>query len=154
MLLFGGIEEPAKNRENKVIASQQRVLMAIYTESTPGPQPLLAPAGSLRVLVAEDPFISNFLRTMLQRRGHQVVTGEAGHVSELMRNGSVKAQLVITNRPEAFLPFAETLPLLYIAANPDPAVALQFPACRILRKPFRNGDLLEAVEELAHSVVP
>jgi hypothetical protein len=82
------------------------------------------------------------------------VTGEAVHASELLRAGSVTANVVITNQPEAFLPLASTLPLLYIAANPDPELASQFPTCRVLRKPFRNDDLLEAVEELAHGVIP
>jgi len=129
--------------------------MAIHPESSRGSAPFL-PGGpaSARVLVAEDPFVSSFLRTVLQRHGHQVVTGEAVHASELLRAGSVTANVVITNQPEAFLPLASTLPLLYIAANPDPELASQFPTCRVLRKPFRNDDLLEAVEELAHGVIP
>jgi hypothetical protein len=133
---------------------EERVLMAIYSESSSGPAPFL-PEGSVsaRILVAEDPFISSFLRTVLQRHGHQVVIGEAVRASELLRDGSVIANVVITNQPEAFLPLAGTLPLLYIAANPDPELASQFPTCRVLRKPFRNDELLEAVKELAHSGV-
>jgi len=91
---------------------------------------------------------------MLERHGHQVLTGDAEQASESLRQGRMQPQVVITNQPEAFLPLAGTLPLLYIAANPDPALALQFPACRVLRKPFRNDELLEAVGELARSVVP
>ena len=128
--------------------------MATYSESSSAPPILLNNPVSARILVVEDPFVSSFLRAVLQRRGHKVVTGEAVRASELLREGGVTANVVITNRPEAFLPFAGTLPLLYIAANPDPALASQFPTCRVLRKPFRNDELLEAVEELAHSVVP
>jgi len=129
--------------------------MAIYSESSLGQQPVLPDrSASARILVAEDPFVSSFLRAVLQRHGHKVVIGEAYRASELLRDGSDTANVVITNQPEAFLPFAATLPLLYIAANPDPALVSQFPTCRVLRKPFRNDDLLEAVEQLAHSVVP
>lgn len=105
-------------------------------------------------MVAEDPFVSSFLRTVLQRHGHDVTIGEALHASELIREGGISADIVITNTPEAFLPLASTLPLLYIAANPDPELASKFPACRVLRKPFRNDELLEAVEDLVHGVVP
>jgi hypothetical protein len=100
------------------------------------------------VLVAEDPFVSSFLRTILLRRGHKVMTGEAGRASQLMMEGSVTPDVVITNRPEAFLPFANSLRLVYIAANPDPELALRFLTCRVLRKPFRNDELLAAVEQL------
>jgi CheY-like chemotaxis protein len=104
------------------------------------------------ILVAEDPFINTFLRTVLQRRGHKVVTSDPAQGSDLMRTGEVKADLVITNKPEAFLPFAEQLPILYIAATPDPARVECFHACRMLRKPFRSEDLLEAVEELSRAL--
>jgi CheY-like chemotaxis protein len=106
-----------------------------------------------RILVAEDPFVSSFLRTVLQRHGHDVVTCEAGYASERLIQGSVAADVVITNDPEAFLPSAGTVHLLYIAANPDLDLAAQFPACRVLRKPFRNHELLEAIEDLTHNVV-
>jgi hypothetical protein len=113
------------------------------------PRPFLSTGPvSLRILIAEDPLITTFLRTILERHGHQVMTGEP------MRNRGMQPQLVITNRPEDFLPFAGTLPMLYIAASPDPAMALRFSNCRVLCKPFRNADLLEAVDELAQSVLP
>ena len=129
--------------------------MSNHSESSSGPRPF-SPGGppSARILVAEDPFVSKFLRAVLQRHGHNVVTGEAAQASELLRAGSVIANVVITNQPEAFLPLAGTLPLIYIAANPDPELASRFPTCRVLRKPFRNDELLEAVKELAHGVVP
>ncbi len=107
-----------------------------------------------RILVAEDPFVSTFLRAVLKKRGHEVVTGDAVHASELLHQGSVAADLVITNDPEAFLEFAGMLPMLYIAATPDPDLASRFSVCRVLRKPFRNDELLAAVEQLTGSVVP
>ena len=114
----------------------------------------LPPESSTRILVAEDPFINSFLRTVLSRHGHAVVAGEPYHASDLLLGGSISADVVITNTPQAFLSFADRLPLLYIAASPDPEVAARFRNCRVLRKPFRNDDLLEAVEELGHLAVP
>jgi hypothetical protein len=127
--------------------------MPIYSQSPPAQAFLPEHPVSARILVAEDPFVGSFLRTVLQRHGHKVVTGEAVYSSELVRQGRIAADVVITNDPEAFLPLAGTLPLLYIAASPDPELASKFAACRVLRKPFHNDELLEAVEDLAHSVV-
>jgi hypothetical protein len=39
--------------------------------------------------------------------------------------------------------------MLYIAASPDPEVALRFQVCRVLPKPFRYEELLAAVDDLA-----
>jgi hypothetical protein len=127
--------------------------MSTYSASS-GPHPFLpkVPAAA-DILVVEDPFVSTFLRTVLQKHGHKVVIAEAVRASELLRMGSIAPRLVITNRPEVFLTFAGALPVLYIAANPDSELAMQFRNCRALRKPFTNHQLLEAVEELAH-VVP
>jgi hypothetical protein len=129
-------------------------LMSTNPESQPLPPAVLAERpGSARILVAEDVFVSSFLRMVLQKHGHKVVTGDAARASELIRQGTA-ADVVITNQPEVFLEFARILPMLYIAASPDPELASQFPICRVLRKPFRNDELLSAVEQLAESVVP
>jgi hypothetical protein len=117
---------------------------------TPYPPLASMPAS---ILVAEDPFVSSFLRAILTKKGHKVVTGEALRLSALLSQGTLAADIVITNRPDAFLQLASTQPVLYIAANPDPNLARQFSACRMLRKPFRNDELLLAVEELAHHAV-
>jgi hypothetical protein len=119
-------------------------LAAFYTGN---PQPA-------RILVSEDPLVSTFLRAILQRRGHQVIFGDADHASDLLREGIAGIDLVITNAPQDFLPFAATLPVLYIAAQPDAMLAARFAHCQMLGKPFRNDDLLHAVEELACCVVP
>jgi hypothetical protein len=128
--------------------------MGIQQESSPAPHPLLrANSSSARVLVVEDPYVSGFLRAVLQRHGHQVITCDAAQASSQLREGTLQVDVVITNQPEDLLPFAGALALLYIAADPDYSMALRFPVCRILHKPFRNDGLLEAVEELARHVV-
>jgi hypothetical protein len=91
---------------------------------------------------------------VLQRHGHEVVIDEATHASELLLHGDVAADLVITNQPDLFLDLAGRVRLLYIAAVPDIDLASRFSRCRVLRKPFRNDDLLSAVEDLAHSDIP
>jgi hypothetical protein len=127
--------------------------MTRHSESPSGPQESgQSEHSTTTILVAEDPFINHFLRTVLQRRGYQVVTTDHHQGSDLMRTGQVKADVIITNKPEMFLPFGEDLPMLYIAANPDPEVALCFHSCRVLRKPFRYEDLLQLVDELKKSV--
>lgn len=127
--------------------------MSIYS-AVSGP-PALLPKESVtaNILVAEDPFVSSFLRAVLQKHGYKVVLGDAVHACELLGQGSIAPDLLITNRPDVFLQFAGKLPLLYIAASPDTDLAKQFLNCRVLRKPFRNEELLEAVEDLA-DVVP
>jgi len=131
------------------------VLMALQSESASDPQSrACAERVSATVLVLEDPLINNFLRAVLQRHGHKVVIVQPEQCADLKRSGIPPADLVVTNRPEAFLPFADTLPVIYIAASPDPVLASQFHMCRVLPKPFRNDDLLEAVGELARRVVP
>jgi hypothetical protein len=128
--------------------------MAIPSESQSRPQQLSRAEPIHAILVAEDPFISTFLRAVLQRHGHKVILSDPYRATDSMRSGELKTAVVITNNPEVFLPFADTLPMLYIAANPDPELAQRFHACRILRKPFRNEDLLEAVQELIPLVIP
>jgi hypothetical protein len=123
-------------------------------QSQPPTEPAVFLTERDTILIAEDPFVSSFLRTMLQRHGHRVVTGEALHASELLRQGSVVADVVITNQPDAFLDSAGKIHLLYLAASPDLHLASQFPNCRVLRKPFRNDELLQAVDSLTHSVTP
>ena len=131
------------------------MLMAITSQSSTAPPAFLSRSPDCaRILVAEDPFIGSFLRNVLQRQGHQVVIGEAQRASELLHHGDVAPDLVITNQPDLFLDLAGRVRLLYIAAIPDIDLASRFSQCRVLRKPFRNEDLLSAVEDLAHSDIP
>jgi hypothetical protein len=129
--------------------------MASHSESSSGSEGFLVNRpSSVRILVAEDPFVVTFLRTVLQRRGHKVISGEAVASGDLLRERQITADMVITNRPDAFLDFAPWLPLLYLASDPDQQLARHFSHCRVLRKPFRNEELLAAVEQLACCVVP
>lgn len=100
------------------------------------------------VLIAEDPFIAAFVRTLLHRDGYEVIVAAAERGLELIETGAVQADLVITNNPQVFLPVAGRIHLLYLAAMPDPSLIARFPSARSLRKPFSNSDLVEAVQFL------
>jgi len=100
------------------------------------------------IVVVEDPFVSGFLRNVLQRKGYCVLPMAAGEGLDLLRSGDSGIGLLITNLPAAFTEFAERVPLLYLAAFPDPKVASAFRASRLLRKPFHPEQLLTFVEQL------
>ena len=51
-----------------------------------------------------------------------------------------------------FASVADRVPVLYLAAAPDPEAGTHFSAFRALRKPFLPQQLLEAVQELAGTV--
>ena len=104
-------------------------------------------------MVVEDPFVGRFLQAILQKYHYEVSATEGFVACERLRQRKIAVDLVITNRPEIFREFASTLPLLYTAASPDYVLAARFSHCRVLLKPFRNEELLEAVEQLTASVV-
>ena len=100
------------------------------------------------IAVCEDPFVRKLVRDVLSRRGYRVIGTDVHQAVDLIRSGEEQVSLVITNNPEEFMDFAETLPILYMAAAPDEAIASQFRACLTLRKPFTTQDLVDAVGAL------
>ena len=107
-----------------------------------------APRTCGAIVVVEDPFVSGFLRNILERQGYKVISVEAQDGVSLLRSGGPGIGLLITNLPSEFAEFAGTVPLLYIAAFPDPSAASAFRKSRLLRKPFHTGQLLACVEQL------
>lgn len=104
------------------------------------------------IAVVEDPIIRKFLGDLLKRRGYQVVGANSTHAIEMIRSGNEAVDLVITNTPVEFVSVADKVPVLYIAAIPDPEVGSRFPSFRALRKPFLPDQLLTAVKELVGSL--
>ncbi len=100
------------------------------------------------IAICEDPFVRRLVRDVLTRRGYRVIGAEVDEAVEMLRSGEGELRLVITNSPREFMDFAESLPVLYMAAAPDETVAARFRACRTLQKPFSNQRLLEAVGSL------
>src|SRR5438094_8608264 len=105
-------------------------------------------ASSGVVVVVEDPFVRNFLRSVLERQGYEVLSGGVWHGLAALRDGSREVQLLITNRPSAFTEFADRVPLLYLAALPDPSLVSPYRDSRVLSKPFHPHQLLASVQEL------
>ena len=100
------------------------------------------------ILVVEDPMIQKLVQGVLSRQGYVVTGLSAAEALEQLRHEDNRFVL-ITNRPEAFLPLTEITPLLYISGCPDQRLAARFAHCRCLLKPFRPKELVEAVRELA-----
>ena len=100
------------------------------------------------VLISEDPLVAAFVRTLLGRHGCKVVSASAERGLALIETGELRADLVITNTPQVFLPVADRLHVIYLAAMPDPSLIARFPSARALRKPFANDELVEAVQSL------
>lgn len=100
------------------------------------------------IAVTEDPFIRKFLGDVLKRRGYRVVGADSARAIEMIRSGDETVDLVITNTPVEFAAVAEQVPMLYIAAVPDPEMGSRFRAFRALKKPFLPDQLIAAVKEL------
>jgi len=104
------------------------------------------------IVLIEDPVVRKFLRNVLERHGFRVVEATPRSARDLANLSGPDIALVITNTPGSFLPFAERIRIVYVAACPDYALASLFRSCRVLQKPFHPDKLLEAVKDLADSL--
>ena len=104
-------------------------------------------------MVIEDPQVSSLLRSLLTKDGYRVALATVNRGLELLRTRGAAPDLLVTNEPARFATVGHSLPLLYLAALPDPEQAAAFPICRALRKPFQPRQLLEAVRCLVESGV-
>jgi hypothetical protein len=100
------------------------------------------------LVVVEDPLIGKLVHSVLGRYGLETHTASADNVLNLLSLPGSRIGVVVTNKPWLFLEFADHLPLLYLAGDPDYRWVGLFRACRVLRKPFHPQDLLTAVEAL------
>jgi DNA-binding response OmpR family regulator len=100
-----------------------------------------------KVLVAEDPFVRSFVTTYLSRHGFTVIASDPSDAEKQLRSG-LAVDLLVTNNPGQFAGIAGNIPLLYLAAFPDPREAARFRQAQMLRKPFRPEQLLTAVTAL------
>ena len=100
------------------------------------------------VLVVEDPFVSNYLISLLAQRGYVASMAGVGGAVRRLRTEAGREKILITDVPEEFLEFAQQTPGLYLSGAPDPSVVSRFRACRVIRKPFRAEQFLAALEEL------
>jgi len=99
-----------------------------------------------QIVVVEDAFVQSFLRAALERLGCVVICATPVEAAARLREGEI--DLLVTNRPDAFEEFGEWLPLLYVAAFPNPAAAAAFRRWVPLRKPFQAAELTAAIDRL------
>ena len=94
------------------------------------------------------------MQGILTRGGYAVVEAEPWRAVELLRDPGEKFAVLITNQPYLFLDFAVSVPVLYIAATPDPEWTAKFAVCRALRKPFHPHELLDLTSQLLEKSEP
>ena len=82
------------------------------------------------------------------RHGFSVISAEPNDAVEALRSGTLVPDLLVTNRPHLFTYEAHDIPLLYIAAFPDPREVSGFRRSHMLRKPFRPEQLVSAIGSL------
>jgi DNA-binding NtrC family response regulator len=126
--------------------------METHTACIPPESALHITACQGSIVVVEDPFIQRYLSDLLTRHGYRVMRSDAGAVAGKLRSAVDQIDLVITNSPREFLAFADSLPILYIAAAPDLELASRFSCCQVLRKPFHPDQLLASIKDLTDSV--
>ncbi|HEY2013990.1 MAG TPA: hypothetical protein VGH38_10850 [Bryobacteraceae bacterium] len=105
------------------------------------------------IAVSEDPFIQKYLGDVLKKHGYRVIGSDPARTIQLIQSGTESIDLVITNSPLDFIPVAQKVALLYIAAVPDPEIGSSFASFMSLKKPFQPNRLLDAVEDLVGTVV-
>ena len=126
--------------------------METHTACIPPERALHFTACQGSIVVVEDPFIQKYWRDLLTRHGYRVMRSDAGAVAGMLRSAGEQVDLVITNSPRDFLAFADSLPILYLAAAPDLELASLFLCCRVLKKPFHPDQLLAFIKDLTGSV--
>lgn len=107
-----------------------------------------------RVLVVEDPLVRRLIHGILTRAGYTVVQAEPWRAFELLRDPVETFALLITNQPYLFLDFTRNMPVLYVAATPDPEWVAILPNCRSLHKPFRPQELIGLTREMLSEACP
>jgi DNA-binding response OmpR family regulator len=102
---------------------------------------------SAAVLIVEDSFVGGFLRSALTQKGYEVVCAGADDALTMLGDPQKRVALLITNSPAPFSGFPQ-LPVLYLAAVPEPEPMRAFEHCRVLRKPFHPAQLFASIREL------
>src|SRR5579864_6159567 len=106
--------------------------------------PLSMPQKRKTLVIVEDFLISKLVGAVLRKHGYPVVVAEPSEAAGLLRS-EAKSGILITNSPAVFLEFADRVPLLYLTSYPDPDLQATFRDCRVVRKPFAPGELIQAV---------
>lgn len=105
-------------------------------------------AAGRALIVVEDLSISKLVRSVLEKKGRSPVAATPTEAMEMLRTPESTAPILITNTPDKFLEFAESVPLLYLTSSPNLPLQYAFRNCRVVRKPFVPDDLVRAIDEL------
>jgi DNA-binding response OmpR family regulator len=103
------------------------------------------------LVVVEDTAISTLIRTLLRRESYTVIVTGTANALLLLRQPAGFHGILLTNTPEDFKEFADTVPLLYLSGAPDPRFQQLFRRCRVVSKPFGRAELFAALKQLATS---
>jgi hypothetical protein len=91
--------------------------------------------------------VSDFLRSVLTKCGYRVICTNFERAKIMLRQGKESIALVITNKPLEFVTTPD-VPILYVAACPDPDMIRGFGRALSLAKPFHPRDLVECLRKL------
>src|SRR5579871_5361196 len=100
------------------------------------------------LIVVEESMIANLLRTMLRQENFTVLITNFVNALAMVQSERFSG-ILVTNTPQDFLEFADTVRLLYLSGAPDPDIGRRFRRCRVVRKPFTPVELVGALKELA-----
>jgi hypothetical protein len=106
------------------------------------------------IVIVEDPFLCNFMRSVLTRAGFSSVGLEAGEAVNLIRSGQLHITALITNAPQAFREVIGPIPLIYSTSCPSPDATAGIGHWRVLPKPFQAAKLVQVLHEVSASVLP
>jgi DNA-binding response OmpR family regulator len=101
-----------------------------------------------KILIVEDPLVGRMIDGIVSRDGYTAIQAEGKRATDLLNDETAEIGLLVTNNPAQFPPASRNVPLLYVAASPEPERAAMFAHCRTLTKPFRPRDLLALTHDL------
>jgi len=99
-------------------------------------------------VVVESAPVGHLIGAVLEKAGYRVVLADTPAAKDALRDAP--ADLLITNEPWSFEPFAAGLRVLYISGAADKEFLQRYPAHQVafLQKPFRFQNLLLSVHLL------
>ena len=101
------------------------------------------------MVVVEDATIATLIRTLLRRERYTVIITSTANALLLLRQPEGFCGILLTNTPEDFQEFANTVRLLYLSGAPNPRFQQLFRRCRVVSKPFGRAELVAALKQLA-----
>jgi hypothetical protein len=107
------------------------------------------------VLVVESSSVRNLIGAVLEKERYSVVLEDISGARRLLQADTEPFDLLITNEPWWFEPYAAGLRVLYLSGAPDREFLQKHRSATFgyLQKPFRFQELLLSVHLLVHQAV-